>query len=247
MGKKHALQSFLRMWKNKFFFVVFFLRYLRHWILYFSYFHGGYLIRNRKCLLFVSTWVHLSFYAGVQCELFIFLVFCVVFFFVFLWVLFVFGLFLVLNAANLSGLSIRDCPYQISPSGYIASVWLSILDCSSGYPASVSDCPYQISPSGYIVSVSGLSILDCPFRLYCQCLWIVHTWLSLQVILPVSLIVHTRFPLRVILPVSLDCPYLIVPSGYVASVSGLSILDCPFRLYCQCLIVHTWLPFGLYC
>jgi len=74
-----------------------------------------------------------------------------------------------------------------------------------------------------------------------------------------------------VLPVSLDCPFLIDPSVFfdvyfrsvscvpgVASVSGLSILDCPLgaleRLFsscvlctrcCQCLwIVHFWLPFG---
>ena len=52
-----------------------------------------------------------------------------------------------------------------------------------------------------ISSVSGLFILDCPFR----CLWFVHSWLLLQV--------------------SLVCPFLISISG----VSGLSILDCPFR------------------
>jgi hypothetical protein len=39
----------------------------------------------------------------------------------------------------------------------------------------------------------------------------------------------------VIFPVSLDCPYLIVPSGYISSVSGLSRLDYPFGLYFQCL------------
>ena len=99
--------------------MVFFLRYLRLCNIYFSYFHGRYLIRNRKCLLFVSTWI---------------------------FVLFVFVLCLVLNAANLS--ASLDCPYMIAPSGYIASV---------------SDCPYQIAPSGYISSVSGLSILDCFF------------------------------------------------------------------------------------
>ena len=87
-------------------------------------------------------------------------------------------------------------------------------------------CPRAELSGTHIASVSGLSILDCPFGLYFQCLWIVQTWL----------------PLRVIFPVSLDCPYLITPSGYISSVSGLSRLDYPFGLCCQCLwIVHTWL------
>ena len=82
----------------------------------------------------------------------------------------------------------------------------------------------------------------------CQCLWIVHCWLPLQYSL------RLVWPL---LPVSLDCPLLIAPSVFssscvvnVASVSGLSIVDCPFCFLfvlcgqcCQCLwIVHCWLP-----
>jgi hypothetical protein len=88
---------------------------------------------------------------------------------------------------------------------------------------------------------------------WCQCLWIVHSWL------------HLRFSLTFIfilpvLQVSLDCPFLIAPSVFsnvyfhpvgVTSVSGLSILDCTFgflyRLFssCRCYkclwIVHSWL------
>ena len=131
------------------------------------------------------------------------------------------------------------------------------------------DCPLLIAPSVFssscvdnVASVSGLSIVDCPFSIIfvlcgqcCQCLWIVHCWLPL------------RFSLRLVwsmLPVSLDCPMLIAPSVFssscvanVASVSGLSIVDCPFGflfVLCgqcwQCLcIVYCWLPlrFSLTC
>jgi hypothetical protein len=55
-----------------------------------------------------------------------------------------------------------------------------------------------------VASVSGLSIVDCPFSILfvlcvqcCQCLWIVHCWLPLQYYL------RLVWPL---LPVSLDCP-----------------------------------------
>jgi hypothetical protein len=143
------------------------------------------------------------------------------------------------------------------------------------------DCLFLIAPSGFsitficfvclrpvsfvhnVTSVSGLSILNCPFGFlynvylfclssscvlctqYCQCLWIVHSWL------------HLRFSLTFI------CFVCLRPVSFVhniASVSGLSILNCPFGfLYnvylfclssscvlctqcCQCLwIVHSWL------
>ena len=182
-----------------------------------------------------------------------------------------------------SGLSILDCPYSFLPRLFMLSMSL--------------DCPFLIAPTVfshvylcchclwivhswlplqfsltfiYVSIVSGLSILDCPYsflwRLFmlplsldcpfliaptvsshvylcCHCLWIVHSWLPLQ------------FPLTFI---------------YVAIVSGLSILDCPYsflsRLFmlplsldcpfliaptvfshvylcCHCLlIVHSWLP-----
>jgi hypothetical protein len=205
-----------------------------------------------------------------------------------------------------------DCPYLIVPSGYVVSVsGLNILQSRDTGNITRRDNQvwtiqrhWQHNPKGQ----SGMDNLDYPFGLCCQCLWIVHTWLYLRVIFPVSLdcpylivssgyicsvsrlsILQSRdtdnitrrdnqvwtiqrhwqhnpkgqssmdnpetlaiwvpdnsargLSLRVMLPVSLDCPYLIVPSGYVVSVSGLNILDCPFGLYCQCLwIVHTWLP-----
>jgi hypothetical protein len=64
--------------------------------------------------------------------------------------------------------------------------------------------------------ISGLSILDCPFGLLyplscvlctqCwQCLWVVHSWLSLWFSLPFVLCLV--YPM---LPVYLGCPFLIV-------------------------------------
>ena len=129
-----------------------------------------------------------------------------------------------------------DCPFLIAPS-VVFNVYL---------PVSLDECPFLIAPSVFsnvylqclwivhsllplqlslmfIYSVSGLSILDCPFScLYClftmsldfpfliapsgfsnvylQCLWIVHSWLLLQ------------FSLT-----------------FIYIVSGFSILDCSFR------------------
>ena len=86
-------------------------------------------------------------------------------------------------------------------------------------------------------------------------LWIVHSWLLLQSLVPkvdsaldcTFLIVSSVFS-KVYLSVSLDCPFLIAPSISCAQgwqCSGLSILDCSFNLVCPKLtvlwIVHSWL------
>ena len=94
------------------------------------------------------------------------------------------------------------------------------------------DCPLLIAPlvclrsvscGPNVASVSGLSIIDCPFWfVFVQCLVVL------------------------MLPVSPDCPLLIAPlvclrsvscGPNVASVSGLSIIDCPFGVFVQCLVV----------
>ena len=95
-----------------------------------------------------------------------------------------------------------------------------------------------------------------------QCRWIVHSWLPLRFLLT---FIFVLFLVYQVLPVALDCPILITSSVFsnvyfhpagVASVSGLSILDCRFGfLYhlfssrvlctrcCQCLwIVQSWFP-----
>jgi hypothetical protein len=124
-----------------------------------------------------------------------------------------------------------------------------MLPVSLGCPFSIVSlvffnlCPVTCVPND--ASISGLSILDCPFGLLyplscvlctqCwQCLWIVHSWLSLWFSLPFVLCL-----VYLMLPVSLGCPFLIVSLVFstlcpvtcvpnVASVSGLSILDCSF-------------------
>jgi hypothetical protein len=131
-------------------------------------------------------------------------------------------------------------------------------------------CLRPVSCVPNVASVSGLSILDCPLFCLssscvlcvqcCQCLWIVYSWL------PLVLFVFLLCLVCPMLPVSLDCLYLIAPCFVclrpvscvpnVASVSGLSILDCPLFCLssscvlcvqcCQCLwIVYTWLPLVL--
>ena len=126
-----------------------------------------------------------------------------------------------------------DCPFLISPSIF-SNVYFRPVSCVPG-----------------VTSVSGLSILDCPFgfsNVYfsscvlctrcCQCLWIVHSRLSLRYSLTFIFVLCLVYPA---LPVSLDCPFLIAPSVFsnvyfrpvscvpgFTSVSGLSILDCPF-------------------
>jgi hypothetical protein len=117
----------------------------------------------------------------------------------------------------------------------------------------------------------------------CQCLWIVHCWLPLQYslrlvcpMLPVSLdyIGHTRWrenrrdnqqwtiqrhwqqwphKTKRILKGQSTMVFSSSCVANVASVSGLSIVDCPFSIifvlcghYCQCLsIVYCWLPLRL--
>ena len=128
-----------------------------------------------------------------------------------------------------------DCPFLIAPSVfsnvYLQCLWIVrswlplrfsltfLLQClcivhfliapsvfSNVFITMSLDCPFLIAPSVFsnvFITVS----LDCPFliapsvssNVYLQCLWIVHSWLPL------------RFSLT-----------------FIYSVSGLSILDCPF-------------------
>ena len=141
-----------------------------------------------------------------------------------------------------------DCPFLIAPSVF-SNIYLQCLWIVH------SRLPLQLSLT-FIYSVSGLSILDCPFifsnvylqcnqesirdtvftvsldcpfliapsvisNVYLQCLWIVHSWLPLQFSLTFIYnvwIVHSRLPLQLSLT-------------FIYSVSGLSILDCPFSLW----------------
>ena len=96
------------------------------------------------------------------------------------------------------------------------------------------DCPFFIAPSLTFIFVLCLVYpalpvsLDCPF--------LIVPSVSLTFIFVLCLV----YPA---LPVSLDCPFLIAPSVFsnvyfrpvscvpgVTSVSGLSILDCPFGI-----------------
>ena len=107
------------------------------------------------------------------------------------------------------------------------------------------DCSFLITPSScvpYVASFSGLSVFYYPFVLCTLCyqlLCIVSFWLPLRLVYPM-------------LPVSLDCQLCISPSScvsYVASFSGLSVLNYPFVLCTQCCqflwIVRFWLPLRL--
>ena len=126
-----------------------------------------------------------------------------------------------------------DCPFLIVPSVSLTFIFVLCL-VYPVLPVSL-DCPFLIAPSVFsnvyfrpvscvpgVTSVSGLSILDCPFGFFL-------TYIFVPCLL---------YP---VLPVSLDCPFLIAPSIFsnvyfrpvscvpgVTSVSGLSILDCPF-------------------
>ena len=112
------------------------------------------------------------------------------------------------------------------------------------FPVSL-DCSFLITPSScvpYVASFSGLSVFYYPFVLCTLCyqlLCIVSFWLPLRLVYPM-------------LPVSLDCQLCISPSScvsYVASFSGLSVLNYPFVLCTQCCqflwIVRFWLPLRL--
>ena len=86
-------------------------------------------------------------------------------------------------------------------------------------------------------------------------LWIVHSWLLLQSLVPkvdsaldCTFLIDSSVFSKVYFSVSLDCPFLIAPSISCAQgwqCSGLSILDCSFNLVCPKLtvlwIVHSWL------
>ena len=107
------------------------------------------------------------------------------------------------------------------------------------------DFSFFITPSScvpYVASFSGLSVFYYPFVLCTLCyqlLCIVSFWLPLRLVYPM-------------LPVSLDCQLCISPSScvsYVASFSGLSVLNYPFVLCTQCCqflwIVRFWLSLRL--
>jgi hypothetical protein len=172
--------------------------------------------------------------------------------------LFCFSSSCVQCVTSVSGLSSVDCPvfvlfflvlctmcYQFL---WIVQCWLPLQYfprlVSNVLPVSL-DCPVLIAPSLFcfssscvqcVTSVSGLSSVDCPFfvlfflvlcTMCYQFLWIVQCWLTLQ------------YSLRLV-----SC----IP--YVTSFSGLSSVDCPFRIFLvlcpmcyQCLwIVQCWLP-----
>ena len=77
------------------------------------------------------------------------------------------------------------------------------------------DCPFLIAP----VVFSNVYLFACLRRIYvlyalsCQCLWIVHSWLPL--------LFSLTFICLLVFVVYMSC------MPYLASVSGLSILDCP--------------------
>ena len=104
-------------------------------------------------------------------------------------------------------------------------LWFVFVQCLVVLMLPVSpDCPLliallvclrSVSCGPNVASVSGLSIIDCPFGVFVQCLVVL------------------------MLPVSPDCSLLIAPlvclrsvscDPNVASVSGLFIIDCPFGL-----------------
>ena len=146
--------------------------------------------------------------------------------------------------ANFSWLSVSDYPFVLCTLCcqflWIVRFWLPLRLVYPMLPVSL-DCPFFITPSScvpYVTSFSGLSVSDYPFvlcTLCCQFLWIVSF----------------DYPF-VLLPVSLNCLFLITPSScvsYVASFSGLSVLNYPFVLCTQCCqflwIVRFWLPLRL--
>ena len=148
------------------------------------------------------------------------------------------------NVASFSGLSVSDYPFvlytQCCQFLWIVCFWLPLRLVYPMLPVSL-DCQFLITPSScvpYDASFSWLLVLYYHFvlcTLCCQFLWIVSF----------------DYPF-VLLPVSLNCLFLITPSScvpYVASFSGLSVLDYPFVLCTQCCqflcIVRFWLPLRL--
>ena len=150
----------------------------------------------------------------------------------------------VTYVTSFSGLSVSDYPFVLwTLCCQFLSIVSFVLPLRLVYPMlPVSlDCPCLIIPSSCVPNVasfSGLFVSDYPFvlcTLCCQFLWIVSF----------------DYPF-VLLPVSLNCLFLITPSScvpYVASFSGLSVLDYPFVLCTQCCqflwIVRFWLPLRL--
>ena len=133
-------------------------------------------------------------------------------------VLFVFVLCIVCPMLPVS----LDCPFLIAPSVF-SNVYLSCVLCVQCcqclwivfvlclvclmLPVSL-DCPFLIAPSVFSnVYLSCVLCIQC-----CQCLWIIFV---LCLVCPM-------------LPVSLYCLRPVFCVSNVASVSGLSILDCPF-------------------
>jgi competence transcription factor ComK len=115
----------------------------------------------------------------------------------------------VLNVANVCRLSILDWPFDFLSRLFVLCLVFSMLSMSV-------DCPFLIDP--LIFSHVYLSCVLCPKC--CQCLWIVHSWLTLW------------FSLTFICLVS--CVLNVV------NVCGLSILYWPFdflsRLIVLCLV-----------
>ena len=153
--------------------------------------------------------------------LLIFLVFCVVLCFCVLWL----PSSCVPNVASVSGLS----KFLIVPSVFSNVFFVLCLACSICQCLWIvhSCLPLQFSPRfichvvcvSNVASVSGLSILVCPFNF-------------LQGLFVMCFV----YPM---LPVSLDCPFLFAPSVFSkVYLSCVLCIQC-----CQCLwIVHAWIP-----
>ena len=130
----------------------------------------------------------------------------------------------VLNVANVCRLSILDWPFDFLSRLFVLCLVFSMLSMSV-------DCPFLIDP--LIFSHVYLSCVLCPKC--CQCLWIVHSWLTLWFSLTFICLVSCVLNVA---KMSVDCPFLIDP--LIFSHVYLSCVLCP--KCCQCLwIVHSWL------
>ena len=150
----------------------------------------------------------------------IFLVFCVV-----LFVFFCFPpLSCIPNGSSVSGLSVLGYPIGFL---YVVLFALSVfLLCLANPMVPVSlDCPFLVTPSVFSV-LCYLFFLFSSFVLHtqwCQCLWIVRSWLP-----------H-RFSLCCVICFVCSRPLSCIPNS--DSVSGLSILGYPIGFLCVVLFV----------
>jgi hypothetical protein len=146
-----------------------------------------------------------------------------------LWVVFVLCLVYTMLPVSLGCLRLVSCVHYVaSVSGLSSCCVLCTLCCQCLWVVFVLCLVYTMLPVSlgclrlvscvhYVASVSGLSSSCVLCTLCCQCLWVVF----------VLCLVHTMLPVS-------GCQLFIAPSScvhYVASVSGLSILYCPFRIF----------------